>query len=113
MITYNTDFTNIETLTANGATLVGDGNDNTFTVTDLNEGNLDSVVTFTGIHNLSGAAGDDQFIYSTTLSDLTGQIDGGTQNTVAGDRFDITAQGATSVTYGTDFTNIEISSFEQ
>lgn len=57
-------------------TLVGPDQDNTWTITGANRGNLNGNIAFSGMQNLIGGAGADSFVIETS-GRLTGKIDGG------------------------------------
>ena len=67
-------------------TLVGDDNGNTFTITGSNEGTLTGKTSgWSNIENLSGGGGEDSFTF-TNAGNLSGIVEGGTENdTVIGD----------------------------
>ena len=70
--------TGIETLTGSGSsdTLVGTSGNDTFDVTGGNAGTVNTNTAFTTFENLSGAGGDDQFIFGVATSSISGDVDG-------------------------------------
>ncbi|MBI3187351.1 MAG: filamentous hemagglutinin N-terminal domain-containing protein, partial [Gammaproteobacteria bacterium] len=73
------DIVNIESITGNGSnsTLVGTNAGHIWNITNVNTGNVDNQLSFSGFNNLAGGTGSDNFIFTTTTSRISGQIIGG------------------------------------
>ena len=77
----STSFANIQTLkgsTTAGGTLTGPSTSATFTLLALNTGTVNAT-TFLNFTNLTGGAGDDQFVFR-NLAAINGVVDGGQGN---------------------------------
>ncbi|WP_196137586.1 hypothetical protein [Aliikangiella sp. G2MR2-5] len=72
-----TSLNTIEAIIGNGAdsTIVGDNNNNTWNITDTDDGNV-AGIDFTDFNNLTGGTGNDTFVFGTSGS-LSGNLTGG------------------------------------
>jgi hypothetical protein len=79
-------------------TITGDNTGDTFNITDLNQGTIDTLLPngFSNIQNLSGGPGPDTFAFQGS-GHLSGKIDGG----AGSDRLDFSATGSQVVTLTT------------
>ena len=70
--------TDIETLTGSGNsdTLVGTSGNDIFDVTAANSGTINTGTAFTSFENLTGAGGNDQFLFEAAGSRINGNVDG-------------------------------------
>ena len=104
-------FSNIETFIGNdsNSTLIGANTLNTWTITGINDGTINST-TFTDFNNLTGGTSDDTFELSG--GSISGVIDGGLgTDTMVGDitanTWDITGANAGTVSGVSSFNDIE------
>jgi Ca2+-binding RTX toxin-like protein len=59
-------------------TLVGPNAGNVFNITGTNSGNLNGVINFVGVENLTGGASDDRFVFANGVAvGVAGTVDGG------------------------------------
>ena len=104
-------FSNIESYVGNNidSTLTGDFSSNTWTISGVNSGNINSVA-FAGFNNLIGNIQTDSFVISS--GSITGSIDGGAGNdsltaSAGNNTWNITSVDGGDVTNVNAFANIE------
>ena len=61
---------------AGNNSLTGDNSANTWTIVDLNAGNIDGTVAFSNIQNLAGGNDSDTFRFSGSTAQINGNLDG-------------------------------------
>ena len=94
-------------------TLVGENTNNTFNITDDDEGNINGVVNFTNFENLQGGSSDDNFVFMDGKT-VTGNIDGNSgndsidySNYTTNNTFNITDDDEGNINGVVNFTNFE------
>jgi hypothetical protein len=79
--TFTVDLNAVSSLTLKGDggsdSLTGPNQNNTWDLTSSNAGTLDGTTSFTGIGNLIGGSGADDFVFTTSTASASGSINGG------------------------------------